>query len=70
MDSVAKAAQLIDSIEYYMKASGNELVEQNNLLAHRSELAMAQGNYQAALYYATGYLKGAGNDGYQKARSE
>ena len=62
MDSVAKAAQLIDSIEYYMKASGNELVEQNNLLAHRSELAMAQGNYQAALYYATGYLKGAGND--------
>ena len=23
---------------------------------------MAQGNYQAALYYATGYLKGAGND--------
>ena len=62
MDSVAKAAQLIDSLEYYMKASGNELVEQNNLLSHRSELAMAQGNYQAALYYANGYLNGAGSD--------
>ena len=61
-DSLAKAAQVLDSIEYYVKASGNEHVEQNNLHSHRYELAMAKGNYQAALYYANEYLKGAGSD--------
>ena len=61
-DSLAKAAQTLDSIENYVKASGNELVEQNNLNSHRHELAMARGDYQAALYYANEYLKGAGGD--------
>ena len=62
MDSVAKAAQIVDSIEYYVKTSGDELVEQNNMFSHRYELAMAQGDYQAALHYASEYLKGAGGD--------
>ena len=62
MDSVAKATQILDSIEYYVKTSGDELVEQNNMFSHRYELAMAQGDYQAALHYASEYLKGAGGD--------
>ena len=62
MDSVAKATQILDSIEYYVKTSGDELVEQNNMFSHRYELAMAQGDYQAALHYASEYLRGAGGD--------
>ena len=62
MDSVAKATQILDSIEYYVKTSGDELVEQNNMFSHRYEQAMAQGDYQAALHYASEYLKGAGGD--------
>ena len=62
MDSIAKAAQIVDSIEYYVKTSGDELVEQNNMFSHRYELAMAQGDYQAALHYASEYLKSASGD--------
>ena len=62
MDSIAKAAQIVDSIEYYVKTSGDELVEQNNMFSHRYELAMAQGDYQAALHYAIEYLKSASGD--------
>jgi len=61
-NSVAKAKQILDSIEYYVKTSGNELVEQHNLLSNRYELAMAHGDYQAALHYANEYLKAAGSD--------
>ena len=62
MDSIAKAAQIVDSIEYYVKTAGDELVEQNNMFSHRYELAMAQGDYQAALHYASEYLKSASGD--------
>ena len=62
MDSIAKAAQIVDSLEYYVKTSGDELVEQNNMFSHRYELAMAQGDYQAALHYASEYLKSASGD--------
>ena len=62
MDSVVKASQTLDSIEHYVKASGNEFVESNNLHSLRHDLAMAQGDYQAALNYANEYLKGARGD--------
>lgn len=59
---LAEAAQIIDTLEYYMKASGSERVDQNVLLSNRHDLAMAQGDYKAALDYANEYLQSAGSD--------
>ena len=61
-DSLAEAEQVLDSTEYYMKGSGNKVAEQNYLHYHRYELAMAQGNYQAALHHINECLKGAWGD--------
>ena len=61
-DSMPQAVQILDSIVYYTKASGNDLVDRNTLLSNRYELAMAQGDYNTALRYADEYYKSAKGD--------
>ena len=60
--SLAQAAQVLDSIVYYTRLSGNDIVEQNNTIDNRRELAMAQGDYPTALRYAEEYAERAQGD--------
>ena len=56
-DSLTQATQTLDSIVKYTKLSGNVIVEQINTIDDHRDLAMAKGDYTAALGYAEENLK-------------
>ena len=61
-DSLSQATQVLDSIVKYTELSGSVIVEQINTIDDRRELAMAKGDYAAALRYADENLKYATGD--------
>ena len=61
-DSLAQATRVLDSITKYTELSGNVIVEQINTIDDRCELAMAKGDYPAALRYANENLEHAIGD--------
>ena len=61
-DSLPQATQVLDSIVKYTELAGNVIVEQINTIDDRCELAMAKGDYTAALRYANENLQYAIGD--------
>ena len=61
-DSLTQATQTLDSIVKYTKLAGDVIVEQINTIDDRCELAMAKGDYPAALRYANENLEYAIGD--------
>ncbi len=60
--NLTQATQVLDTVVYFAKASGEELVEQINTIDNRRELAVAQGDYNAALHYVDEYLEHSKGD--------
>ncbi len=61
-DSLTQATHVLDSIDKYTELAGNVVVEQINTIDDRCELAMAKGDYTAALRYANENLEHATGD--------